>query len=273
MRDRSRSPDGRCDSPDFSDEATGTWGARRAARERAMLAAVLVLAWLSGYYAIAAVVDPSRARDLRTPLDAAIPFVPEWILGYSWVYTAIALPLFTIRCRRLFRQVAIAYAALLAVSFVCFLAFPVSSSGFRPDDSAIAAFGAERFLIWGLRLNFRLDPPVNLFPSLHLSSITLVALACGQARRDFGCFAGGIAVVVGLSLVLLKQHYLADLAFGLVLGAAIWASLVRSRGCAPGGERSCAYGWRGPLAYLTLHALVIAGLWLAFRLGLPPGPP
>lgn len=232
----------------------------------------LVLVWLVGYYAIAWSVDGDRARRLQTPLDSAIPFVPEWILGYSWVYTAIALPLFTIRCRRLFRRVAIAYAVLLAVSFVCFLFFPVSSIGFRPGDPEIAALGAERFLVWGLRLNFRLDPPLNLFPSLHLSSITLVALACGQARRGFGVFAGVIMVVVGLSLVLLKQHYVADLAAGLATGAVIWAAIVRPIRGQPCAEGSCARGWRGPVAYLTLHAFAIIGLWMAFRFGLPPGP-
>jgi len=65
---------------------------------------LLLIVWASGYYAIALTIDPRAARSLGTALDAAIPFIPATVYLYSWVYTAMLYPLFTVRCIRLFRR-------------------------------------------------------------------------------------------------------------------------------------------------------------------------
>jgi hypothetical protein len=236
-------------------------------REKLGFSVLLLIVWVSGYYAIAFTTDPNSARSLGTPLDAAIPFLPTTIYLYSWVYTAMFYPLFTVRSIRLFRRVALAYSLVLAVSLAAFRLFPVTSLGFRPDPRLLQD---HTFHEWGVRLNFFLDPPFNLFPSLHLSIATLVALAAWKARPVYGAMAalmtGGIAVAV----LTLKQHYLVDGIAGVALGTASYGALVHpvAGGALP--RDRVAYGWTGPLSYLALHSFMIVGLYALYRAGVRP---
>jgi len=225
----------------------------------AWVAGVLAL-WLGVYYGAAAVTDPARAASLRTPLDDRIPFVPAAIWVYCCVYTAMLLPLFTVRSIALFRRIGLAYALLIAGSGLVFLAFPVTSLGFRPDVSHL---DDGVFHLWGVRLNFFLDPPVNLFPSLHLSIATLAALSCGSVRRAYGVLAGLLTLAIACAVLLLKQHFWVDAVAGAAFGAALWAALVRPQAARAAGE---AYGWGGAAAYVAFHAgalLLLAALWSA----------
>lgn len=236
-------------------------------REKLVLVLLLLLLWVVGYYAIALTTDPRMARSLGTPLDAAIPFVPVTIYLYSWVYTAMLYPLFTVRSIRLFRRVALAYALVIAVSLLSFRLFPVTSLGFRPDPRWLQD---HNFHEWGVRLNFFLDPPFNLFPSLHLSIATLVALTAWKARRAYGVLAVLLASGIALAVLTLKQHYLADAVAGIALGSAIYAVLVRPVRVGNPQMGEVAYGWRGPGGYLGFHLLVLFALYILYRAGVRP---
>lgn len=218
----------------------------------------MLLLWLAVYYGAAALTDPARATSLRTSLDDRIPFVPAAIWVYCCVYTAMLLPLFTVRSPDLFRRVAVAYGAVILLSGLVFLAHPVTSLRFRPDVSHL---DDSVFHLWGLRLNFFLDPPVNLFPSLHLSIATLAALSSWSVQRAYGVLAGALTLAVAIAVLLLKQHFWVDAVAGAALGATAWALLVRPH--APGGP-GAAYGWGGPASYVAFHSgalLVLFGLW------------
>jgi len=232
--------------------------------EKLGLALALLALWFAGYFGTATFVDPTTARTLRTPLDDAIPFLPATIYVYAAVYTAMLLPAFTVRCRHLFRRVVAAYALVIGASIVFFNALPVTSLGLRADAAALAALAPGRFDVWGVRLCYALDPPLNLFPSMHLASVTLVALAAGTARRSYGVAGLVLTLAVAISICTVKQHYLADGIAGLALGVAAWALFVRGypRPCEPG----VAYGVAGPASYALFHAgavLVLYGLFLA----------
>lgn len=236
--------------------------------EKLGLALALLVTWLVGYFATAARIDPARAITLRTTLDDVIPFVPQSIYVYGAIYTAMLLPLFTVRCRELFRRVVGGYAFVIGVSLVAFNTMPVTSLGLRPDATALSALGPGRFDIWGVKLCYALDPPLNLFPSLHLGSVTLVALAAGTARRAYGIGGLVVASAVAISICTVKQHWVVDGVAGLVLGVAAWALFVRPYATprAPG----VAYGASGPACYALLHAAAMAGLYGLFRAGVTP---
>jgi len=236
--------------------------------EKLGLALALLVFWLAGYFATAARVDVADAITLRTPLDDAIPFLPVTMYAYAAVYTAMLLPAFTVRCRDLFRRVVIAYAFVIGVSLAFFNAMPVTSLGLRPDAATLAAFDPARFDVWGVRLCYALDPPLNLFPSMHLASVTLVALAAGTARRAYGRVGLVGVAAVAVSICTVKQHWLVDGVAGLALGTAAWALFVRPYPTprAPG----VAYGAAGPASFALLHAGAIAALHGLFRAGYEP---
>jgi len=236
-------------------------------REKLALVGFLLTVWACGYYAIALSTDPQAARSLATAFDAAIPFVPATIYLYSWVYTAMLYPLFTVRCLQLFRRVALAYSLVIAISFVVFRLFPVTSLGFRPDPRLLQD---HSFCEWGVRLNFLLDPPFNLFPSLHLSIATLVALTAWKVRPAYGAMAIFMVSGIAVAVLTLKQHFLADGIAGIALGAASYGVLVHPYRLGNLRTREVAYGWSGPAGYLVLHIIVLVGLYFLYRVGLRP---
>ena len=101
-------------------------------------------------------------------------------------------------------------AAILAAG-VCFLLFPLSYGGERPAVDGV--WKPLYTALWGF------DRPHNLFPSLHIALLTL--LADVYLRRTRGLLRAGLSVwfvLVALSTLLTQQHHLIDVIGGLLLG-------------------------------------------------------
>ncbi len=229
---------------------------------RAALTIGIVLFFLTGYFGIGRYVDTDSARDLGTTLDRRIPFIAASVWVYLWVFPASLLPLFVVRCDRLFRRTILAYGIAIAVSLIAFAAFPVTSLALRVDPATLDVTHPSAFAV---ALLYRLDPPVNLFPSLHLSIATLAALSAWKAKRSYGALALGGAALIAVSISTVKQHFVLDGLGGAALAAVIYAFVLRSYAPEPGTDP--AFGWRGPAAYLSLLIAVYAGLSAAFVFG------
>ncbi|MCA8923229.1 MAG: phosphatase PAP2 family protein [Planctomycetes bacterium] len=222
-------------------------------RERLALVGALLVYCMGGYYALGLSQDPLEAGELRLPIDDWIPLIPATIWCYVWVYTVMLYPVFTVRERALFRRVTLAYAVVITISLGFYALLPVTSIHLRPDLSQL---DLRVFHNWGLRVNYALDPPLNLFPSLHLSIATLAALCAGRARPLWGYLAIPLVLGIAVSILTVKQHFVVDGVAGLILGAGAYVAFVHAT---PRGDQP-AYGWRGPLAYTG----VLLGFYLAF---------
>lgn len=226
---------------------------------RALLTIGVVTFFVAGYFGVGWNVDPAKARDLGTALDHRIPFIPASVWVYLWLFPASLLPLFLVRCPRLFRRTLLAYGIAIAVSFLAFVVFPVTSDALRVDR---ATLDVTHVSAWAVALLYRLDPPVNLFPSLHLSIATLAALAARKARRSYGAAAAVGVLLVGVSICTVKQHFVLDGLGGAALAAAVYAFVLRSYVPAKGSDP--AYGWRGPATFLALVLAVYASFFIGF---------
>lgn len=217
----------------------------------------VVLAYFQlGMHGIGAV-SAGRAHSLATALDQAIPFVPWTVYPYSAAYAFVLLPLFVIRCPRLFARTLRAAVAVLTVSFVVYLAWPVTSLGLRVDPATL-----DRSVLhgWGLAFTYRVDPPYNLFPSLHLSMAVLSMLAAYEAQAAIGLAASPLVAAIAVSICTTKQHFVVDGVAAIVLSIAayvLWIRPYRAE-AAPASERST--GWAGAL----LFASVLAAFFGAF---------
>jgi hypothetical protein len=229
--------------------------------ERALLAGGVLALFLLGYFGVGHAVASGAARELRTPADDAIPFVSGTIWIYIALFPTAFAPLFLLRCQRLYRRTLATYAAVIAISLAVFVAFPVTSHALRVDA---ARLDPSRLSDWAVALVYRLDPPVNLFPSLHLSVAALAALSAWTARRAYGLVAAAGVVVIAASICTVKQHFIADGIAGLALAGAAFA--VAKIGYVPTPDAPRAYGVRGPLAFAGLLAAVYAGFVIAFVL-------
>ena len=206
-------------------------------------------------------VDPKRARDLGTSLDARIPFVAGSVWVYLSVFPASLLPLFVVRSKHLFRRTILAYGIAIAASLCAFAALPVTSAGLRMDRSTL---DVSRFSPWAVSVLYGVDPPFNLFPSLHLSIAALAGLSAWKARRAYGAAAFFGVALIGASICTVKQHYIVDGVGGVALAALVHVFVLRPYAPQPGTDP--AYGWRGPSAYAALLAVVYACCYVVFRL-------
>jgi len=164
---------------------------------------------------------------LRTPLDQAIPVVPVFAIPYVSLtpYIAATMALLLLLRVRLFRSAAAAMIIAWLVSYAFY--FLLQSYVARPELTGTDPLTAL------IRTVYAGDQPYNDFPSLHTSLSTIVAVHWWRVDRRAGLAAGAWTLLIVASTVLIHQHYLADLAGGLILAAV--ACLVGLRLFAPRG--------------------------------------
>jgi hypothetical protein len=233
-----------------------------------LVAALLLLAVTAlGYWTVAFAVDPAHARSLRTEVDDRIPFWAWSVYVYACVYTSLLYPLFVVRCPQLFRRTLESYAITIAACLVTWALFPVTAADLRPD---LATLDGAVFHDWGVHLVYFLDPPTNLFPSLHMAIAALAALVAWKARPQYGLSALPVVLGVAVAITTMKQHYVVDGFAGLALAAVVYRLRVASFAADGVGESRRAYSWRGPALFACFHGSVYLALYVAFRAGFRP---
>ncbi len=157
-----------------------------------------------------------------TALDHRIPLQPAWVLVYGPLYLfLILLPLFVIRTEAAIRQTIRAYLAVWITAYVCFWFYPTIAP--RPDGTV----SGEGFAVWGLNFLYSADPPYNCFPSLHVAHSFVSALSSYRVHRGLGVAALAGALLVGVSTLFTKQHYVMDVAAGILLASVACALFLR----------------------------------------------
>jgi membrane-associated phospholipid phosphatase len=168
---------------------------------------------------------------LRTPLDLAIPVVPVFAIPYLSLvpYIAATMALLLLLRVRLFRSAALAMIVAWLVSYAFYIL--LQSYVARPQLT-----GADPLTAL-VRAVYAGDQPYNDFPSLHTSLSAIVAVHWWRVDRRIGVAAGLWTLLIVASTLLIHQHYVADVAGGLVLAALASALSLRlmARGPAPAG--------------------------------------
>jgi len=186
---------------------------------------ILIVAGLSAvyslYWPINALTASAPAHDLTLPIDRMTPLVPEWIYIYALLFVTSYLPVLVVRDRQLFRRIALAALGLELVSLATFLFFPVRYA-LRPEVLP----EIDSLATWGMHFMYWLDAPVNCFPSLHVGSAFLAAVACWKVDRTLALVSGLLALLIGASTMLVKQHYLVDFVSAAALVGVLYVTLI-----------------------------------------------
>jgi membrane-associated phospholipid phosphatase len=206
---------------------------------------------------------PPRVRYVpELALDRVIPVVPAWAIVYGALYLfLILLPVFVVRQHAHLRRTMYAYLSVwLAAYAFFFVLYPTVAH--RPVVASRGGFGA-----WGLKMLYSADPPYNCFPSLHVAHSFVSALACYGVHRRVGIVAGVCAVLVAVSTLLTKQHYIADVIAGIALSAFAYAVFLRRypADAMPDVDRQAAPALAVCVAGLVVGA--VAASWLAYVWG------
>lgn len=151
---------------------------------------------------------------LRTPIDQALPVVPIFAIPYVSLEPFIygSLVVFLVFRVRVFQSAVASMIITFLVSYV-FFAFLQT----YVDRPVLTASDSLTQLIRGV---YASDQPYNDFPSLHVSTSTIIAIHWWRFGRKWTLPLIAWAALVALSTVMVKQHYVPDIAGGLVLAFA-----------------------------------------------------
>lgn len=222
---------------------------------------VLLLALVPFYIFIG---EYTVGRTLHVPAlawDRALPVEPSWALVYGSLYLfLIVLPVFVVRQEDHMRRTVWAYLLVWITAYVCFLVYPTVA----PRPASMMGGG---FAVWGLRFLYWADPPTNCFPSLHVAHSFVSALACYPVHRRVGIVATGCALLVALSTLYAKQHYILDVVAGILLASVAYLLFLRGfpRERVPELDRRVAPVFAVGTMGIVVTAL--AGLWVVYWLG------
>jgi membrane-associated phospholipid phosphatase len=159
---------------------------------------------------------------LETPLDHALPVVPIFAIPYVSLIPYIGLSLIVfLFCRiRVYRSAALTMIVVWLISYAFY--FFLQSYVARPAITGTDPFSGL------IRTVYASDQPYNDFPSLHTSLSTVIAIHWWRFDRRMGIVAAIWTALIVASTVLVKQHYLADLAGGLVLATVTSVFVMRA---------------------------------------------
>ncbi len=182
-----------------------------------------LILWVAHYFAINRLSGRNRPRtDWSTRLDAAIPFIPQSAAVYLSTYPFGLSPFFLISETRLFAAAAYGYLIITAVSAIINVVFPSQVrrvEELNPDGIALMLL--DRYQ--------RLCRPYDNFPSTHVAYSVIVV---GTFFLAWGPGPGSLSLVwallIAISTLTTKQHYMADVVSGSALGLAVFWLVMRS---------------------------------------------
>lgn len=150
-------------------------------------------------------------REFRLPIDDRIPYKPRWVWIYSFLYYPVIVAInWSVTSPRHFLYVAVSYLLLLALQMAFFTFVPVATP-LEWRTCNLKSGRSERFLAYVQSLDGR----SNSFPSMHTSVATLTAF---HLYPTAGPAVIAFPVLIALSCLFTKQHFVVDLPAGAALG-------------------------------------------------------
>jgi membrane-associated phospholipid phosphatase len=171
------------------------------------------------------------ARYLTTCLDSRVTFDPRWV----WVYSGLYYPMILLVTLaqpdwRSYAVTAGGFLFLLACQMYFFLRHPVAIPAHWRSTMSITLARVDyprsmRFMdtVWSF------DKLRNSMPSMHVSVATMVDLTLSHAWPGFAWVGWLFPVLIGISAIKTKQHYVVDVIPGAAMGAAaffLWRWMV-----------------------------------------------
>ena len=154
---------------------------------------------------------------IETPLDAWIPFVPVFVLPYTFVWFFPVLVVGYLMVMRVeadkFRPMSVALLVLALGCYALWIAFPVQV-GLRVEESSLAAHGWLGKLVL---FNYQGASHWNACPSFHVAGPWLLYRAARLMEPRLPRFFFWAFVAIALSTVLIRIHYAVDIVCGLVI--------------------------------------------------------
>lgn len=147
---------------------------------------------------------------IATTIDFAIPFIPLFVLFYLMWYPVLLTSLFlSIKKKELFKKTTLSFVIVAGFSFCVYVLFQTEIT--RAVITSADIFSRIVLFI------YHQDMPINCFPSLHVSGSVLANLCTLNANKKIGLIMIPITILIILSTLFIKQHFVFDVIGGIVL--------------------------------------------------------
>jgi membrane-associated phospholipid phosphatase len=153
-----------------------------------------------------------------TDLDIAIPFIPEFIWVYHTLIPIIGISaIVLIKNRKLFFSTLNGYIIATIILSIFYIFLPSFYPRQLITDSSVSSYMVE--------LTRLIDNANNTFPSGHVTFSWLLALFlmksdCAKKWKWLGPTYLIWAILISISTLVLKQHYIVDVISGIILATA-----------------------------------------------------
>jgi membrane-associated phospholipid phosphatase len=149
--------------------------------------------------------------NLHTALDSAIPVVPIFVIPYislqPYIYSTLVL--FLLSRTKYFQSACLAMVTVWFISYGFY--YFLQSEVIRPVLSRTDIFSKMVMNVYAV------DNPYNDFPSLHSSLSTILTIHWVKIHKPLGIVLSIWTVLIVASTLLITQHYIPDMIFGLAL--------------------------------------------------------
>jgi membrane-associated phospholipid phosphatase len=149
--------------------------------------------------------------NLHTALDSAIPVVPVFVVPYNSLqpYIYATLVLFLLLRTKYFQSACLAMITVWFISYGFY--YFLQSEVVRPVLTGTDVFSKAVMNVYAG------DNQFNDFPSLHTSLSTILAIHWVKVNKPLGIVLSIWTGLIVASTLFVKQHYIADMLFGLAL--------------------------------------------------------
>jgi len=179
---------------------------------------LILLGWLIIYFFVNRLqVEPQRRIDLGLAIDRKTPYVPLFALVYFSTYPFVLLPFIILSDARQFYWLVVCFVSITIISSLIHATIPSKIE--RVEQ--VTAGGVSG---WMLGLFQKTCKPYGNFPSMHVGlSVPVVAANFMVAGPVIGSITLVWAVLIALSTLFTKQHYILDVLAGVAGGVSIFA--------------------------------------------------
>lgn len=182
--------------------------------EKEILLVLVVSIWALCYFSINAFTEGKETHILALPFENKIPFIPYFIIFYFSTYVLAIFPYFIVKDIVDYRNAVLAYLVVIFISSIVYLIYPVET--IRPG------FIVDNIFLKMVAILYSVAKPYNLFPSMHVSLSALAGIICFKYNKKLGYWLIFWLMMVMLSTLFVKQHYIVDLVAALVLAFLVY---------------------------------------------------
>ena len=180
--------------------------------------ALTLFGWLVIYFFVNRLqVEPNRRIDLGITLDQQIPYVPIFALVYFSTYVFVVQPFFILSNAQQFYWMLTSFASISVISSLIHATVPSKIE--RVEQVTMSGLSG-----WMLALFQKTCKPYGNFPSMHVGlSVPVVAANFMTGGTVIGSIMLIWAVLIAVSTLYTKQHYILDVLAGVAGGLVISA--------------------------------------------------